>query len=84
MEHCKKESTKTNSVSRLPYLSSENKAYLNSEAIGIETIDDVMTKMSTPKAQQQLMVNSGSLKAKGQRLYNLAKSLQEKDNPSWK
>lgn len=75
MEHCKQETQQTNSVSRLPYISAENKAYLTSDTVGIHTIEDVVRQMETPEAQKHLMSNSGSLKAKGQRLYNLARSL---------
>ncbi|MAA79563.1 MAG: hypothetical protein CL916_09910 [Deltaproteobacteria bacterium] len=79
MKHCKQETQNTNNISRLPYISSENKAYLTSETVGIQTIEDVIQKMANPEAQQKLMLNSGSLKAKGQRLYNLAQALMSQE-----
>jgi DNA replication ATP-dependent helicase Dna2 len=79
MKHCRNECRATNSVSRIPYLSPANKQYLVSENVALHTVDDVLSVLDNKEEQKARMANSGSLKAKGQRLYALAKSLKTND-----
>jgi DNA replication ATP-dependent helicase/nuclease Dna2 len=74
-EHCREEMLDTNSVSRVPYLSTHAKRYLESAKPPIRTIDEFGQLLSDPGRHGELD-GSASLRGKGPRLSTQVDALQ--------